>query len=455
LYKYVIALRYLLTKRILLFSLAAVTLGVFAIIVVLGILTGFSKHLKGRIRGNLSDIIVEGGGVKGFDRYQEILSRLEQIENVAALSPHLEGLAILQARLGTGELSAEYPCQFVGLIPEKEVAVNNFREFVADDDSPDFSLDGFDTGYPGAIIGAELLAAPGIHLYGDVALTTPVTFDDYNTEFFTVIKEFRSGMYEYDSGRFYISLEAAQNLKKDDSRITSIYIKLKDPRRAADTKTQIIGALAPYDEFDVSTWKEKRQAFIRIIDMERRITAVILFFFLLVAGFSIIAIMTNIIMSKKGDIGILRAIGGSRKGLLTLFLLYGLLIGIIGSSIGAGLGGLFLEKLDGIEQFVYYFTRLTPYPRKGILDDEFHAKYGGFLRGVDRVVLYVTGFAFASLHEKPVQDVYYMKSIPRDINYNRIISIAVLGAALSLAASVYPSYRAARLDPIRAIREAT
>jgi len=455
LYKYFIALRYLFTKKILLFSLAAVTLGVFAIIIVLGILNGFSKHLKERIRGNLSDVIVEGGGIKGFNNYRQILSDLKKIANVAALSPHLEGLAILQARIAGGELSAEYPCQFVGIIPDREMMVNNFAEFVGSGQSPRFDVRGVDTRYPGAIVGSELTEAPGLHLYGDVALTTPVTFDDYNTEFFTIIKKFRSGMYEYDSSRFYISLEAAQRLKKDPSRITSIYIKLKEPRLTMQTEAQIRAVLEPYGKFDVASWREKRQAFIRIIDMERKITSVILFFFLLVAGFSIIAIMTNIIMSKKGDIGILRAIGGSRKGVLTLFLLYGLLIGIIGSSIGAGLGILFLEKLDTIEKFAYYFTGITPYPRKDILDDEFYAKYGGFLKGVDNVVEFLTGWTFSSLHEGPEQDVYYMKAIPRDINYRRIFYIAALGAALSLFSSVYPSYMAARLDPIQAIREAT
>jgi len=260
-------------------------------------------------------------------------------------------------------------------------------------------------------------------------------------------------MWRYDNSSFYISLESAQNLRKAPSRVTSMYIKLHDDARARQTKQEIMRVLKPYGSFDVSTWREKRQAFIRLIDMERKLTGVILFSFLLVAGFSIAAIMTNIVMSKRLDIGILRAIGGARRGVMAIFLTYGLLIGIIGATIGVGVGVIFLEKLDTIEQFVYYFTGLTPYPRRDILDDEFYERYGSFLAGIDRITSKVTGFSFASIHDGPQPDVYYLKSIPREMNYSRIFAIALLGVFMSFISSAYPSYRAASVEPVRAIRE--
>jgi len=146
--------------------------------------------------------------------------------------------------------------------------------------------------------------------------------------------------------------------------------------------------------------------------MERRIMAFILFFFLVVAGFSISAILVMIVFEKIRDIGILRAMGASSRGVAWTFLAYGVTIGVIGAGIGLALGVLFVENLDSIESFVYVHTGWQPFP----------------------------------------PDIYDLPAIPRILNWWTNCYIVLTAVAVSFAASVLPAVRAAWLDPVEAIR---
>jgi len=408
LYWLALCLRYLRSRRILFFSIAGVGLSVFAVITVLAVMNGFGQHLRSRIRGALSDLVVEGAGVKGFSDYEDIISGIEKIPGVAAVSPHLEGPAIFQRQSGPGYF-ADYVCRFVGIIPEKEAAVSRFREYTG---GLVHLPSATEKRHAGAIVGSELLSAFGVLPGDEISLLAPTSFDDANTRIFTVVGEYRSGMYEYDSRLIFIPLEEAEKLCNLPGRATSLSIRLTDYSEADRIKRQIEQLLASRGSFDVSTWQEKREVFLRALAIEWYLTATIVFFFLVVSAFSIVAILTNIVLQKTSDIGVLRSLGASQRGILGAFLLYGTLVGLIGTLLGLLAATTFLHYMDPIERLVYTWIHWTPYPR----------------------------------------DVYYIERIPREISGSTVVLIAVVAVLMSIAASIYPSWRAGRVDPVLAIR---
>ena len=422
-YKLVIMLRYLRSKRLVIFSIAGVAVGVMALIVVLSVMQGFSKELRASIRGMLSDMVILYTDIRGFDNYEEVMRIAEEeTPHIEAAAPYLESLALMGVRVGGRPRSKV--CYIQGVIPEREEKVSEFRRFLKNkkDDYPiDFKLGGAEPPYPGIIGGKILLSFPEVPIRRRIILTAPSlekgssSISDYTKGPFTVVDKFDSGMYEFDSQYLFMSLEAAQRFTYSGRRVSGIRLKLDDYKNANLAKSALQRRLDQYDptgSFVVRTWEELRGGFLRAVKLETILMAIIMSVVLLVAAFSIVAILTMIVIQKTRDIGILKSLGASDSGVLSIFVSYGLVIGTIGAFAGLGLGLLILWKLDSIQNTVERFIGFNPYPA----------------------------------------ELYYFYQIPKVINPLTIGVIMAAAILLSTVASIYPALRAARQDPVEALR---
>ena len=233
----------------------------------------------------------------------------------------------------------------------------------------------------------------------------------------TVVDIFKSGMSEYDSNLVFCNLEELQKVrgmidpKSKDGAITSIQIKLKNYDRASEVVKRLNASLPP-GLFSVRTWEQKQGPLLAAVEIEKAILNVLLFLIITVAGFGILAIFYMIVVEKTRDIGILKALGATSRGVMTIFLSYGLALGIVGSGVGVAIGLLFVTYIDKIEKGLSWLTG------RKIFDET----------------------------------IYYFPKIPTDVSPTMVICVALSAVMIAVLASVLPARRAARLHPVEALR---
>lgn len=257
----------------------------------------------------------------------------------------------------------------------------------------------------------------------DVTLTTiksglppaPVSFEA------TICDVFRSGMSEYDSQLVLMNLEQLQQnrgmLVRDENgeivkdAITSIQIKLKDYANADEVVEKLKAAFPP-GRVTVRTWESKQGLLLSAVEMETAILNVLLFLIITVAGFGILAIFYMIVVEKTRDIGILKSLGASSRGVMAIFLSYGLGLGLVGSMAGVAIGLIFVNNINQIEEALSWATGRRVFDR----------------------------------------DIYYFNSIPTHVNPAMVLWVAAGAIAIAVLASVLPARRASRLHPVKALR---
>ncbi|MBB01081.1 MAG: ABC transporter permease [Rubinisphaera brasiliensis] len=233
----------------------------------------------------------------------------------------------------------------------------------------------------------------------------------------TVVDVFKSGMTEYDSNLIFCNLEELQNVRgmispeSGKRAITSLHIKLKDYRKAGDVVERLKSVFPP-DQFAVKTWEQKQGPLLAAVEIESAILNVLLFLIIAVAGFGILAIFYMIVVEKTRDIGILKALGASSNGVMSIFLSYGLALGVVGSGVGVVLGLLFVHYINEIEKVITYITG------RKVFDET----------------------------------IYYFPEIPTAVHPSMVISVALGAMLIAVLASVFPARRAARLNPVVALR---
>jgi lipoprotein-releasing system permease protein len=223
---------------------------------------------------------------------------------------------------------------------------------------------------------------------------------------------FQSEMSEYDANYAYVSLESLQKLRTMEDRVTSIQIKLKNYDRDKKVVTEHLRNMFPDQFFQVSTWEEKQGSLLSAIDIERGLLNVLLFLIIAVAGFGILSIFAMIVVEKTRDIGILKALGASNVGVMKIFIGYGLLLGIVGATLGT---------LLGLGMTIY-------------------------LNEIEACLTKCTG------HQVFNREVYYFKDIPTNIQPMTIILVNIGAIGIAVLFSVLPALRAAMLHPVRALR---
>jgi lipoprotein-releasing system permease protein len=249
---------------------------------------------------------------------------------------------------------------------------------------------------------------------GDAVTVTTVGGADLKPVWgtFIVTDYLRTEMSEYDQQFVYVPLEQLQKIRGMDGRCTAIQIKLKDYNRDKQFVKDELQKLYPYPDVAVATWEDRQGPLLSAIDVERSILNILLFMIVGVAGFSILAIFTMIVSEKYRDIGILKSLGASSCGVLSIFLGYGLLLGTVGCVAGTALGLTITYNINAIEHELTRLTGMAVFPR----------------------------------------DIYYFKEIPTNVEPVNVALVNVGAVAIAVVFSLLPAYRAARLHPVRALR---
>jgi len=445
LYKLAIVLRLLRKRKITIFPVAGVMLGVMALVVVLSVMEGFDTDFRNRIRALVPDLSLDFRNVFGYSGdkehpVSELVKRIESVPEVRAASPYVSGLALCVAHIPSISESGVVQEQvvssyatFKGFDFDRENAVLDFtgKHYLeyGKNEFPLYSYGGENTTAP-FIAGSRLVGRKfedvrsketdwGV-LDKGARVEALTFFSDYTRSKINgvVVDVISSGIYDLDAHTLFMPIEWARSFRgigKDGITGVGIALKKYDRETAAAAKAHIRAALGDVVsplEYRLDTWEESRETFLKAVAMERRIMAFILFFFLVVAGFSIAAILIMIVLEKVRDIGILRAMGASRSGTAGIFLTYGVTIGLVGAAIGLALGVAFVKNIDVIESGVYNATGWQPFP----------------------------------------PDIYDLPAIPRILDWWTNLYIVITALGVSFVASVLPAVRAAWLDPVEAIR---
>ncbi len=228
---------------------------------------------------------------------------------------------------------------------------------------------------------------------------------------YVVCDYFKSEMSDYDANYVFLPLKELQQLRGMDNRVTSIQIRLADYAHAEAVKGRL-KAMFPESDFLVETWEDKQGPLLSAIAVEKGILNVLLFLIIGVAGFGILAIFAMIVAEKTRDIGILKALGASNGGVMKIFLGYGLLLGVVGATLGTVLGLEFTWHINEIEHVLGQLTGQDLFPR----------------------------------------DIYYFDKIPTNINTGMVVLVNLGAVAIAVLFSVLPALRAALLHPVRALR---
>lgn len=438
-FKLALVLRYLRKRKITIFPIAGVALGVMALVVVLSVMEGFETDYRRRMHAMMPDMKLQFQDVQGYAGDTEaLLKALEGIGQVRAVSPYVEGLGLADVRVPvpgtTYENVQRVYVNFRGFDFAREDKVlglvkGGYLQYGDDE----FSRHPYGAAgaQPAFIAGARLMGRKfegirtkttdwGVVERGNKIRLLTFTLGSYEKS--TLVGEVTdvvsSGIYELDAHTLFMPIEWARALMEmAPNGVSGVGIALTDytPETVAAAKLQVheaMARLAPGTDYSITTWEAERQTFLTAIMMERRIMAVILFFLLVSSGFSISAILIMIVLEKVRDIGILRAVGASSHGVAAVFLTYGIMIGVIGAAIGLAGGVIFVEKINAVEQFVYTQTGWQPFP----------------------------------------PDIYDLPEIPRILNWWTNMYIVLTAVVVSFAASVIPAVRAAWLNPVEAIR---
>ncbi|MCK4325131.1 FtsX-like permease family protein [bacterium] len=385
-----------------LISIAGVALGVMTLIVVLGVMSGFSGYLLNKIMGTESHLLVSGSR-EGIGKYSEIIPTLERMEHVVAASPVITNLVMLRSDEGAAAVFIK------GIDLEREKKATDLGEYLREctpgpiknksvNFAGDASLRGPGLGGEGILIGRELARSLGVGLGDKVTVIAPSLMAELTD--WTVNGLFRSGYYEYDSSLAYISLPSAQRLFGLGDIATGIQVRLDKPYLAPQVSRQIEAQLG----LPAKPWMQFKPNLFSALKLEKSVQFIIIVLIVVVAAFNIISILDMIVTEKTKDIGILKSIGATAGSIKTVFILQGLAIGLVGTAIGCGLGLLLCYLLK-----TYDIIKLPA-------------------------------------------NIYYLSTIPVEVKGGDFIYIISTAIVLTFLATLYPAWRASRLDPVEALR---
>src|SRR5215467_3801924 len=403
-----VAFRYLRARRqegfvsvIAIFSLLGIALGVATLIIVMSVMNGFRADLLARILGLNGDLSVYAmsGGLADFDAAAE---KLREIPGVTRVTPLVEGQVMATSDTGAaGALVRGVRAGDLRTLPL-------FADHIIQGSLADFSDDG-------VAVGDRLARRLGVAVGSSITVISPEgTATAFGTmprvKTYHVAALFNVGMYEYDNSFIYAPLEAAQLFFRLQDEVSSLEVFVADPDRVREERRLIAAALGGHVR--IVDWQQANSSLFNAVEIERNVMFLILTLIIVVAAFNIISSMIMMVKDKGRDIAILRTMGASRATILRIFMLSGASIGIVGTIAGFVLGLVFTNNIEAIRQALQRII------------------------GTD---------LFAA-------EIYFFTRIPARIDSGEVAAVVVMALALSLFATIYPSWRAARLDPVEALR---
>ena len=412
-YELLIGLRYTRAKRrnqfvsfISMISMLGIALGVAALIVVLSVMNGFQTELRGRILAVVSHIQISGASGEMAD-WQRVAEQSLKSPGVLAAAPFVQA----QGMLSFGQ--SVRGAMVRGVLPDFEDKVVDFRTHMKEG-----SLDSLAADSPDAfniVLGSELARALGVFVGDKVTVIAPqgvVTPAGVlpRLKTFTVSGLFEVGMFEYDSGLALIRMEDAQRLYRMDDRVSGVRLKLDDLFKAPAIARELAGRLdtAAF----ISDWTRSHANFFRAVQIEKNMMFIILSLIVAVAAFNIVSTLVMAVTDKQADIAILRTLGASPGSVMAIFMVQGALIGFIGLGLGIAGGVALALNVDVVVPFI-----------ERLLGTQFMSK-----------------------------EVYYISNLPSELQWKDVTTITGVSFVLSLVATIYPSWRASRVNPAEALR---
>ena len=404
-----VALRYLRARRqegfisvIAGFSLLGIALGVATLIIVMAVMNGFRQELMGRILGVNGHLTVYAAA-EGIADYEALAGRLTALDAVVAAVPQIQG----QVGVNVGGT-------FRGALV-RGLAAEDFRarELLAESLVAG-SLDSFAAG-EGVLVGSRLAERLGLQVGDDITLVAPRGNISPmgmlpRLKAYPIAGLFQVGMYEYDSSFIYMPLDAAQVLFRLRGRANAVELFFDDPDRVWLARGEVAALLgAGYRLVD---WQQANASFFNAIKVERNVMFLILSLIILVAAFNILSGQYMLVKDKGSDIAVLRTLGATRAMVLRIFFMTGASIGVTGTLIGLGLGLAFTENIEALRQALQSLTGTELFSA----------------------------------------EIYFLSQLPAVVEPKEVAKVIAMALFLSFLAPLFPAWRAARLDPVEALR---
>lgn len=404
-----VAMRYLRARRqegfisvIAGFSLLGIALGVATLIIVMSVMNGFRAELLGRVlglNGHLNVYNVRGGPLPDYDPLAQKLRGLPGVINV---TPTVEGQALVSVRgMASGAVVRGVPAED---FRDRPTLARNIVRGTADAFGED-----------NIAIGARMAQRLGLSVGDQMTLIAPQgNVTAFGTvprmRAFTIGAIFDVGMFEYDNSFIFLPLPEAQTFFRTGDAVTSLEVFVSDPTQIRAARDAIQAAVAGVGR--VVDWQQSNASFFTALQVERNVMFLILSLIIMVAAFNIISSLIMLVKDKGRDIAILRTMGATRGMVMRIFFLSGASVGVTGTILGLILGVSFALNIETIRQVIQGLTGTNL----------FNA------------------------------EIYFLSQLPAKIDWSEVIQVAVMALGLSFAATVYPSWRAARLDPVEALR---
>lgn len=383
------------------FSFAGIMLGVATLIIVMSVMNGFRAELVSRILGLNGHLNVysQSGPIENF---MALTDRLEKIEGVQSVRPLVEGQVLISVN---------------GAANGAMVRAMSREDFATKPILSDSIVNGQLTDFTDqqVAIGVNLAERLNLKIGDEMTLLAP---KGRASPFGTIPRSrkysigviFDVGMFEYNSGFIFMDLKSAQQFFKLDNRVNSIEVMATSTDKAEAIKSEVIKAIGPGAR--IYDWREANSSFLTALAVERNVMFLILTLIILVAAFNIISSMIMLVKDKGKDIAILRTMGATQQNMLSIFTLTGASIGLGGTIMGAIIGISFAANIESIRQFL-----------EGLTGTELFA-----------------------------DEIYFLSQLPAVIDWADITFVVLMAFGLSVLATIYPAWRASKLDPVEALR---
>ncbi len=375
-----------------------------ALITVMSVMNGFHKEIRTRILGVASHIQVSGVNEKLTD-WQGVANEAIKHSQVEAAAPYISAQGMVSFNQVVRGVLVR------GVLPNTEDKVADFSQMMIRG-----KLNSLVPGEFGIVVGAQLAQSLGVSKGNKIILIspqgqmTPVGIMPRLKQF-TITGIFKAGHFEYDSTLALIHMTDAQKLyRMDNNQVSGVRLKLQDLFQAQQVVQDLIPMIS--SPTLISDWTSQHANYFRAIEIEKRMLSLMLGLLILVAAFNIVSTLVMAVTDKQPDIAILRTLGASPRSIMKIFIIQGTLIGVFGTILGVIGGTLLAFNVDSVIAFIEY--------------------------------LFTVQFLSS--------EVYYISEVPSDPHFVDIVTVAVLSFGLTILATIYPSYRASKVNPVEALR---